>query len=246
MSNIAKYQIVERAIRDSINSGELSTGDQLMTEEDLCRKYGFSRTTIGKALDNLRTSGYIERIPGKGTFVRASRVEKSASSGRSFSEDMEAIGMTASAKLISYEVHRAHEVPEIAAKLKLHDDDLVHHFVRLRMGDGRPIAIGDTYVSGTVIPAISIECLDNSFYDYVKTLGLTILAPSKRLSAALPTAQQQELLGATDIALLCSSHVTYTQKEGELIPFEYTDTYYNGDLYAYTVESTEKLEHVGD
>lgn len=97
-----------------------------------------------------------------------------------------------------------------------------------------------------MIPAISIECLDNSFYDYVKTLGLTILAPSKRLSAALPTAQQQELLGATDIALLCSSHVTYTQKEGELIPFEYTDTHYNGDLYAYTVESTEKLEHVGD
>lgn len=103
MSKIAKYQIVERAIRDSINSGELSAGDQLMTEEDLCRKYGFSRTTIGKALDNLRTSGYIERIPGKGTFVRASRVEKSTSSGRSFSEDMEAIGMTASAKLISYE-----------------------------------------------------------------------------------------------------------------------------------------------
>ena len=80
----------------------------------------------------------------------------------------------------------------------------------------------------------------------VKTLGLTILAPSKRFSAALPTARQQELLGATDIAFLCSSHVTYTQKEGELIPFEYTDTYYNGDLYAYTVESTEKLEHVGD
>ena len=84
MSKIAKYQIVERAIRDSINSGELSAGDQLMTEEDLCRKYGFSRTTIGKALDNLRTSGYIERIPGKGTFVERRALKKARAAGAAF------------------------------------------------------------------------------------------------------------------------------------------------------------------
>lgn len=246
MARTPKYRIVERAIREAINDGKLVAGEQLMTEEELCRTYGFSRTTVGKALENLRSSGYIERIPGKGTFVRTSRVEKSASSGQSFSEDMQAIGMTASAKLISYEVNRARDIPTIAEKLNLHDDELIHHFIRLRMGDGRPIAIGDTYVSGTVIPAISIESLDRSFYAYVKSLGLEIISSNKRLSALLPTDEQRKLLGATDIAILCSSHVTYTRQGDEIVPFEYTETYYNGDLYTYTVETAEKLTYAAE
>ena len=82
MSKISKYQVVERAIRDAIIDGTLKVGDQLMTEEELCARFGFSRTTIGKALDNLRAHGYIERIAGRGTFVKAAHVEKQAGSSK--------------------------------------------------------------------------------------------------------------------------------------------------------------------
>lgn len=118
MSRISKYQVVERAIRDAIIDGTLKVGDQLMTEEELCARFGFSRTTIGKALDNLRAHGYIERVAGRGTFVKAAHVEKQAGSSSSFTEDMASIGLKAGAKLISYEVLRARDVPEIAKDRK--------------------------------------------------------------------------------------------------------------------------------
>ncbi|MFR5733539.1 MAG: GntR family transcriptional regulator [Clostridium sp.] len=38
-------------------------------EEQLCQRFNFSRMTINKALNHLSTLGYIERIPGRGSFV---------------------------------------------------------------------------------------------------------------------------------------------------------------------------------
>lgn len=234
MSKTPKYRIVERAIKEAIANGSLAAGDQLKTEEDLCSEYGFSRTTIGKALDNLRSDGYIERIPGKGTFVTSTHIEKHAGSCTSFSEDMEKIGLRAGAKLISYEVLRGSDAPDIAHKLGVSDDELLHHFVRLRTGDERPIAIGYTYVSGAVIPAIDIKCLDQSFYAYVRSLGFEILSADVHYNAVLPTEEQSRLLEATDIALLRSTHVSYVKSGKHITPFEYTETFYNGTMYSYT------------
>lgn len=234
MSKISKYRIVERAIKEAIANGSLAAGDQLKTEEELCSEYGFSRTTIGKALDNLRAAGYIERIPGKGTFVTSARIEKHAGSCTSFSEDMAEIGLRAGAKLISYEVLRASDVPDIARKFNASDDDLIHYFVRLRTGDERPIAIGYTYVAGSVIPAIDIKSLDHSFYAYVRSLGFEILSADVHYNAVLPTEEQSRLLEANDIALLRSTHLSYVRKDEETLPFEYTETCYNGTMYSYT------------
>lgn len=240
MSKIAKYQVVERAIRDAIINGTLKVGDQLMTEEELCARFGFSRTTVGKALDNLRAHGYIERVAGRGTFVRAAHVEKQAGSSSSFTEDMASIGLTAGAKLISYEVLRAHDVPEVAKHLLAGENELIHHFVRLRTGDGRPVAIGYTYIRANIIPAIDIESLDGSFYDYVRSLGIDIHPAERvRICAVLPTADQLSLLEASDIALLRSSHVNCAIKDGSTAPFEYTETYYNSDMFSFTAQNPQ-------
>lgn len=240
MSKISKYQVVERAIRDAIIDGTLKVGDQLMTEEELCVRFGFSRTTIGKALDNLRAHGYIERVAGRGTFVKAAHVEKQAGSSSSFTEDMASIGLKAGAKLISYEVLRARDVPEIAKHLHADENELIHHFVRLRTGDERPVAIGYTYIRGSVIPAVDIESLDGSFYAYVRSLGIEIHpAEQVRICAVLPSDEQLELLEAKEIALLRSSHVNCAVKDGSTAPFEYTETYYNSDMFSFTAQDPQ-------
>ena len=84
-----------------------------------------------------------------------------------------------------------------------------------------PIAISDTYISASVIPAISVECLNGSLYDYVHSLGISTSHVDQELRALLPTEEQKRLLEADDIALLCSSHVTYTMIDGVSVPFEY-------------------------
>lgn len=237
MANKAKYELVESTIKAEINSGALAVGDQLMTEEELCERFNFSRTTVGKALDNLRAHGYIERIPGKGTFVKAVHIDKNAGSGSSFSDDMAQIGLKAGAKLISYQIVRAAEVPDIARKLKVDDTEALHYFVRLRSGNGRPIAIGYTYVSSSVIPAIDIKSLDHSFYDYLHSLGMDVFSREIKYSATLPTEEQKRLLDADNIALLRSAHVSYTTLKDIATPFEYTETYFNGDMYSYAAHS---------
>ena len=215
MSKLAKYQIVERAIRNAISDGTLKPGDRLMTEEELCARFGFSRTTVGKALDNLRADGYIERTAGRGTFVRTAHVEKQAGSSTSFTDDMASNDLEAGARLVSYQVLRARDAPEVAEHLQADENELIHHFIRLRTANGRPIAIGYTYIRSSVIPAIDIESLDGSFYSYVRSLGIEIRpAEQVRICAVLPTAEQLELLEANGIALLRSSHVNCAEKDG--------------------------------
>ncbi len=237
MTNTAKYLQIENYIKQEIARKNLKTGDQIMTEEQLCKQFNFSRMTINKALNHLSDMGYIERIPGKGSFVRTPHVKKDTNTSYSFTEDMKSIGLTAGAKLVSYEVLRGNEIPDIAEKLELGADDLIHYFIRLRTGNGKPIAVSYTYVSARVIPAINVECLNSSFYSFVDSLGLGRETKNHELKALLPTQQQKELLGADNIALLCSSHLTYTRNEGQLIPYEYTATYYNGDIYTYTTST---------
>lgn len=233
MAREPKYQQVEKSIQQKIASGELKVGDQVPTEEELCEQFGFSRMTVNKALSNLSADGYIERIPGRGSFVTRRHVNKRLTSGSSFTEDMAAIGLKAGARLLSYEVVPASTVPEVAEMLELSDADLIHHFVRLRTGDDTPIAISDTYISASVVPAISVECLNGSFYDYIRSLGISTSHASLSIRAALPTPEQKRLLQAEDIALLCVSHVTYTQVGSNQVPYEFITTYYNSDVYAY-------------
>ena len=44
--------------------------------------------TVNKALSNLALEGYIERAPGKGSFVSSSHIRKNVGCLRSFTEDM--------------------------------------------------------------------------------------------------------------------------------------------------------------
>lgn len=233
MAREPKYRLVEKTVHEMIEDGTLKVGDQVPTEEELCERFGFSRMTVSKALNNLSADGYIERVPGRGSFVTRRHVNKSLAGGASFTEDMAAIGLKAGARLISYEVVAAADAPIAAEKLGLSGADLIHHFVRLRTGDDMPIAISDTYISAAVIPAISVECLNGSFYDYVHSLGISTSHVDQELRALLPTEEQKRLLEADDIALLCSSHVTYTTIDGVSVPFEYINTYYNGSVYTY-------------
>ena len=233
MAREAKYRQVESFIKDGIRDGSLEVGSRIMTEEQLCEHFGYSRMTINKALNSLASEGYIKRVPGKGSFVASVHVSKPSDSLKSFTEDMRDIGMVAGSKLLSSAVVRAETVPEVQAKLSLGDDDLVHEFSRLRTGDGKPVAISYNYVSASVIPAIDVACLSRSFYAFLDSLGIEREYCGSEFRAVLPTDEQKRLLEADDIALLCSAHCTYTRIDGLMVPFEYTETYYNGNIYTY-------------
>ncbi len=68
-THIPLYYQLEQILRQQISTGEISSGKPLPTENDLCKKYGVSRTTVRQAVAPLIREGLINRIPGKGSYL---------------------------------------------------------------------------------------------------------------------------------------------------------------------------------
>jgi GntR family transcriptional regulator of arabinose operon len=56
-----------------VQSGQYPTGARLPSEPRLAAEFGVSRGTLRQALASLRQGGYLDSIPGRGTFVRGPR-----------------------------------------------------------------------------------------------------------------------------------------------------------------------------
>ena len=67
------YMDVYERIRSDILSGVLKPEEKLISEDDIALKYHVSRITVKKALELLKEDGFIDRVQGRGTFVRAAQ-----------------------------------------------------------------------------------------------------------------------------------------------------------------------------
>lgn len=238
-----KFRMIETYIKEQIVNDNLKVGDQIMTEEQLCKHFDVSRMTVNKALTNLTELGYINRIPGKGSFVTTPHVSKSLTKRSSFTEDMKEIGLIAGSKLLSYQILHASEIPHIATLLELSGDEMIHYFIRLRTGNDVPIAISYTYISAKVIPAIDVNSLNHSFYEFLDQKGITRSILNWEFKAVIPSEKQRKLLKITnnDAAILKVCHTTHCViKENDHVPFEYVETCYNSDLYSYHFQTDER------
>jgi DNA-binding LacI/PurR family transcriptional regulator len=63
------YESIKGDIRRRIDSGEWLPGDRVPSEQELVKRLGVSRSQTRQALRDLEMEGYLERMPGKGSFV---------------------------------------------------------------------------------------------------------------------------------------------------------------------------------
>lgn len=63
------YERIVGQIEERIVAGELKTGDQLPSENELAKQFGVSRTAVREAIKALREKRLVEVRPGKGTFI---------------------------------------------------------------------------------------------------------------------------------------------------------------------------------
>lgn len=233
MGKVPKYAQIENYLIDKINSGKLKIGDQIETEEELVELFGFSRMTVNKALNRLAEQDYITRTPGKGSFVKATHVIKSLEKHYSFTEDMKDIGLVAGSNLITYRLIMPKEVAAISKKIDINDEVPLHYFERLRTGSGKPIAISYNYVSSEVLPDLSIDALNYSFYDYLRSKGYTLLGSSTEIEAVLPSEKHKRLLQIETGAILKTKVTTSVLHNDVEKVLGYFETFYNGNLYTY-------------
>jgi GntR family transcriptional regulator len=226
---IPLYFQIQRTLMDQIRSGELSEGDPLPSEEELGRVYQVSRMTARQALHGLKINGYAVSQKGRGTFVTRPKLEKNIMHLRGFTEDMKHLGMEPSSKLLEQNVVSAEA--ELAEKLKVKVDDTVMRLRRLRLADGIPMALEDSYIPLRQFPGLEkISFAKRSLYSVLReNFGVRIAYADEVIEALPATREESELLTIPKkSSILSISRVIMTTEE---VPIEFACSRYRGDRY---------------
>jgi len=138
-----KYQQVYKDLKKAIEIGELKAGEQLPAEEKLVEKYGVSRVTVRNALDGLAELELIERIRGKGTFVKNKVLEKKMNNPISFTETNQMLGNVSSNKVLEFALIKAS--PFVINYLNVDENDMVWFVRRIRYSNNLVVLYEESY-----------------------------------------------------------------------------------------------------
>jgi GntR family transcriptional regulator len=174
-NDLPRHAVVRADLHDAIRTGLFKPGDQVPTEPQLMARFEVSRTTVRRALRDLETMGLIVRRPGRGSFVSEPAVETRLDRLTGFVEDMEALGLTATA---SVELVETVPAPERAADaLRCAVGEPVVHIERVRLANDTPISFDDSYFTHSLGTRIARENLrDEPFYSILEQKYGTPLA----------------------------------------------------------------------
>lgn len=95
------YQQLVDAICTAIKTGKLASGEKLPTVCEMTEEVGVARGTVKRAYDELERIGFIEKVQGRGTFVKyqsansGSRKEQAMAAIDEMLERLESMGLSA-------------------------------------------------------------------------------------------------------------------------------------------------------
>ena len=96
------YLQVKEILEKRIHTQVYPKGGKLPSEKELCDEFGVSRITIRQALDLLESMGLTNSVHGKGTFVKANKIDSNLQKIRSFSETLAGEGYHGRTKIELY------------------------------------------------------------------------------------------------------------------------------------------------
>jgi GntR family transcriptional regulator len=153
------YAQVEATLAGNIIDGTLALGSQLPPEDSLMARFGVSRTTIRTTIQHLSRRGLVEIRRGKGTFVTQPKISQEMTELTGFVEDMQALGRTASARVIGKEILPANE--EVSRRLEVSRGTPVVRIRRIRLANDRPLSFDETFLPRRLGEKIMTDDLEN-------------------------------------------------------------------------------------
>lgn len=190
-----KGEQIRAALIDLVRSSR--AGMLLPSERVLAERFEVARMTVRSCLVDLEGQGLVERIPGRGTFVREPRVSHSEVF-RSFSEDMHRRGMEPGSRDLVIRTRKAGR--ELAERLDVDRGSPVLHIERVRTADGTPMALERTNLSAERFPGLA-DRLDAtaSLYQLLGgEYGVRLDSADQRVSIGRLTAREAHKLGVGD------------------------------------------------
>ncbi len=223
------YFQIQRQLEQRIRSGLLSVDDALPGEAELSRIFGVSRMTSRQALQALTSSGLAYRERGRGTFVCAPKVEKHIAHLLGFSMEMSLLGLRASTKVLASSIVPA--TTAVATALELPPASPVMMLHRLRLADGKPVAIEQVWLPYERFPGMEkLNYARNSLYGTLREyFGLRIGSANEVLEARAAKKEEARLLQVPSRSSLLVISRTLLDTEGN--PVETGYSLYRSDRY---------------
>lgn len=210
-SHIPLYLQLANQLIGQMHSGVLKPGDRLPSEREITEELNVSRITARQAIDTLLEKGLIYREQGRGTFMAEMKMQ-GIQGFSSFTEDMRSRGLVPGSKVILMECIHVDE--KLQQDLKIGAGDLAIHLVRLRLANGKPVAVQVTYLPYDICPGLEHEELnDRSLFQILRDKYYIYPVWTEAVVMALtPTPEEAELLEiGLDEPVLIVNGVTYTE-----------------------------------
>ena len=235
------FKVMRDALRRAIDEGKYDNGDLIPPEPALCELYGVSRITVRRAVAGLTSEGLLEKVPGKGTYVRSSVfTSPSLISLAGFGQGERFRVGPKRLVLRSWEEKAS---DRLARLLGVRRGSPLYALERLMLDGERPLAIDTTrYVAELVQGFLAHVRDDVSTFDLLANrYGVQLGGSAGELRVGYATAHQAELLGrVTNDPVLLVEKVISTRQEQPILLSEIA---YNprGVSLRFQVDSPEPL-----
>jgi GntR family transcriptional regulator len=232
------HGLIEDWLAEQIAAGKLVPGDRLPTEQDLAAWFGVSRMTLRHALAELARRGLVTRTVGRrgGTFVAAAKLEQDLTTLAGFSEQLRRHGMVAGARVLTATERRAG--PRAGAALDIGQDDPVYEVRRIRLADGRPIAVERSLFPAARFVGLLDHRLDGSLYELLEvSYGVRPHRARESMEPVSAGVREAEALEVPEGAPLMLVERTAYARSGE--PVEFARDLFRGDRTRVVIWTSE-------
>ncbi|THF73880.1 GntR family transcriptional regulator [Cohnella fermenti] len=228
------YQLKEYLKRE-IESGHYQVDELIPSERELSERFEINRMTVRQAINELVQEGMLQRQRGVGTFVSKRKIEQPLTRLSNFTSDMVNRGMKPGARFLSMDVIPA--TASIAQKLQIQEGVNVIELIRIRTGDGEPMALEKCYlVYEWTSSLVGINMEDQSLYKVLEEkCGLKLTRAVQTIEITYVTPSEAHFLEvAGNDAVMLIERITY--EENKETPVEYVKSLYRGDRYKFSIE----------
>jgi GntR family transcriptional regulator len=236
-SSLPLHHQIRSEVEASIMAGRYGPGDQLPTDGEYATQFGVSVAPVRQALLGLAAAGRVERKKGKGTFVKAPRIQEPILLVGSFTEGLRRRGLPFEIRVLNQDRIRAD--PDVAAALKIGGRESVVLLRRLVSIHNEPAAILEAFLPASRFPGLAnlggFEDGRSLYQTLSETYGVKLWFTQTVFEVAACNHEQSELLrvqiGAPAL------RVESVTQDGQHEPVELSRLLFRSDRYTFTTET---------
>ena len=225
---MVKYKKVYLDLKKEIENGTLKANQEMVTENELMERYGYSKDTIRKALFLLESDGYIQKMRGRNSIVleRISNLAEIRTASELNTSNHSNI------KNIVHDFHIVQGQQDIMDIFGVDDSVDFYYVSRSREFDGQRVQYEVDYFDRRVVPYLNRKIVETSIYQYLENdQKLKITHSRRQISFRYATEDEKKYMDLDGCDMVAVVTSTSYLSNGQL--FQYGTISYRPDKFSF-------------